>query len=214
MKRVGLLKVLGLVLVAAVVMTSAALAGEAKTHDGLFVRVALGGGTASAKISPPGGSLEFSGTAGDVDLAIGKSLNPNFALHASLWGWSASKPDAELVITGLGSDKQGVDGTVTMGAVGLGGTYFFMPLNAYVTGSVGLARLKVEDNQSGADGNSDSGFGFQVAVGKEWWVGQNFGLGVAGDMSYFSAKDNAELLGTTDSWGGPAFGLRLSATFN
>jgi len=44
-------------------------------------------------------------------------------------------------------------------------------------------------------------------------VGDNWGLGLAGDFTYLSAKDK-DLVGSTQNWSVTGFGLRLSATFN
>ena len=215
MKIRAIVPMLAIAMVAGTFVASAASAGVAKTHDGLFVRVALGAGSGSAKISPPGGSLEFSGTAGDVNLAIGGSVNENLAVHATLWGWSVSDPTVDLTITGLGTGSGTANGsTVTMGAIGVGATYFFMPVNAYVSGSLGLGSLTLSDDSLGLDANSGTGFAMDLTVGKEWWAGQNFGIGLSGDVTYFSAKDSADLLDTTENWSGPGFGLRVSATFN
>jgi hypothetical protein len=42
---------------------------------------------------------------------------------------------------------------------------------------------------------------------------RDWGLGVAGDFTYLSAKDK-DLVGSTQNWSVTGFGLRLSATFN
>jgi hypothetical protein len=38
------------------------------------------------------------------------------------------------------------------------------------------------------EGSSDTGFALDATVGKEWWVGDNWGLGFAGDFTYLSAQ--------------------------
>jgi len=52
-----------------------------------------------------------------------------------------------------------------------------------------------------------------ATVGKEWWVGDSWGLGFAGDFTYLSAPDK-DLYGSSDNWGVTGFGIRFSATFN
>ena len=56
-----------------------------------------------------------------------------------------------------------------------------------------------------------------VDAGKEWWAGEAWGLGLAGGFTYFSAKEKDILSGVLDSnesWSGPSYALRFSATFN
>ena len=95
-------------------------------------------------------------------------------------------------------------------AIGPGVTYYLMPANVYFSGSVGVGSLSGSDE---LNGNSDTGFALDTTIGKEWWVGDNWGLGLAGDFTYLSAKDK-DLVGSTQNWSVTGFGLRLSATFN
>lgn len=187
-----------------------ASAGEARTHDGFSLRLSAGAGSASAKIEPPGGSLEFSGVASDINIGIGGRVSENLLLHGTLWGWVLSDPDFDLKVSGLGSSSGTAHGTLTMSAVGVGATYYFMPANMYVSGSIGTSALTGDKDM---DGKSKSGLAFDAMLGKEWWVGEAWGLGLAGYFDYFSAKDD-DILGVSESWKGPAFGARFSATFN
>src|SRR5262245_21489258 len=85
-----------------------------------------------------------------------------------------------------------------------------MPANMYFSGSLGLCSLSGTEDM---DGSSKTGFAFDATVGKEWWVSNDLGLGLSGNVSYFSAKDDT-FLGTTESFSGPSFGTKDSATFN
>lgn len=57
---------------------------------------------------------------------------------------------------------------------------------------------------------SNSGLALDFTVGKEWWVGGNWGLGLAGCFGYHSIPDG----GVDANWSGTSFGLRFSATMN
>ena len=48
-------------------------------------------------------------------------------------------------------------------------------------------------------------------VGKEWWVTQDWGLGVAGEVLFASMKDAGD---TSITWTGTAFSVVFSATYN
>lgn len=198
---------------AAVVSALAAsptLAGEPRVHDGFFLRLSAGVASARAEISDATGRLEVSGAAGDLNLAVGGMVGSNFALHGTLWGWSASDPDGELTLSGFGSSSGQFNGTLTMGAIGVGGTYYFMPSNFYLSYSVGIGSLNGDGE---LDGKTKPGLAFDATLGKEWWVGDDWGLGFAGDVMYFNSKDDT-IVGIDENWSGPSFGLRFSATFN
>ncbi len=190
--------------------TAPASAGEPRTHDGFFLRLSTGFGAANADISDATGSLEISGTSGDVNIAIGGMMSPNFALHGTLWGWSMSDPDGKLTLSGFGSGSGTLNGTLTMGALGVGGTYYFMPANFYLTGSVGTGSLSGDGDM---DGKTKPGLALDATLGKEWWVGDAWGMGLNGGVSYFSSQDDT-IIGINESWSGPAFAVRVSATFN
>ena len=71
-------------------------------------------------------------------------------------------------------DPDTVAGTALFG---LGLTYYLMPLNAYASLVVGLTQTLVAFD--GAFDRSDGGWGTEVDIGKEWWVGRQWGLGTA-----------------------------------
>ena len=186
--------------------TGAALAGAPRTHDGFFLRLSTGLGNASTKIDVTGASLEFSGLSGGADLAIGGMVQPNLALHGTIFGWTMSDPDAELT----SFPKETVSGTVMMSGFGGGVTYYMMPANVYFTGSVGMGSVRFDLPDLGADETSETGIAYTVGLGKEWWVGQSWGLGLSGNFIYHSVPDKT----IDEKWAGPSFDLRFSATFN
>jgi hypothetical protein len=187
---------------------SVAWAGEPRTHDRFFLRLSAGGGGATTSIEDATGKIEFSGGVGDANFAIGGVVAPNLAIHGTFWGWSMSDPDAELTISGVGTDSGTLNGTVSMSAVGGGLTYYFMPVNLYLSGSVGIGSLHLDSDLSEKD--TDSGVAVDFTLGKEWWVGNSWGLGLAGGFSYHSFNDPE----ISEKWSGPSYVLRFSATLN
>src|SRR4029079_14699548 len=77
---------------------------------------------------------------------------------------------------GIGDDAQLV-------GIGIGLTYYIMPVNVYVSGAVGIGQIVFENYHGDREG-SDIGFASDVIVGKEWWVGDDWGLGVAGQFMF------------------------------
>ena len=190
------------------VTASAARAGAPRTHDGYFFRFSIGGGTANESIEPGGGvpKFELSGTAIDLDLAIGGMVKENLALHATVFGWSVTDPKAEQ----SPFPSQTLSGTTILSAYGVGATYYLMPANVYFTGSVGMGKVKFDFPSLLVGDETDYGLALTAGLGKEWWLGESFGLGVSGHVTYNSAKDST----LPENWSGTAFGLRASLTYN
>ena len=60
-----------------------------------------------------------------------------------------------------------------------------MPVNIFISGSLYYPLTAIEyPGRSGAKNNTEGGFGAGVSAGKEWWVGKNWGLGVALNLYY------------------------------
>lgn len=183
---------------------SVAQAGGSRDHSGgFFLRLSAGGGYAETKLSDNTGSVKVSSGGGDVNLAIGAVVGSNLAIHGTIFGWAISDPDLELTI-GDASETLPTSGDVIMSAVGGGLTYYLMPANVYLSGSIGLASIDFDGE------STDSGFAIDTTIGKEWWVGNSWALGLAGAFGYHSVSDPDLDL----NWKGPSFGLRFSATMN
>jgi hypothetical protein len=180
-------------------------AGEPRTHDAFFLRLSAGGGYGKTSADDGVDEIELSGPAGNANFAIGGIVAPNLALHGTLWGWSVADPDVDFNGVTLGSAN---NTQLTMSAVGIGITYYIMPAGLYLSPSVGAAIGTLE--VAGNEYNTDTGFAFDATIGKEWWVGDGWGLGVAGAFGYHSIPD-----GDVDvDWTGPNIDIRFTATMN
>ena len=197
--------IIGSVVLLCVLWSAAAAAGAPRTHDGFFLRLSAGGGYATTSIDYQGASFEVSGPTGDLNIAIGGMVSPNLALHGTVLSWVASDPDVEW--KGVGSGQ--LNGDVSMAGVAGGLTYYFMPANVYLSGSVGWGSLTV-DPTNGPGGETDDGPITDLSLGKEWWVGDSWGLGVALALGYHSFPEK----GIDASWTGTSLALRFSATMN
>ena len=102
--------------------------------------------------------------------------------------------------------------------MGLNLTYYFMPVNIYVSATPSLSLLRQTYDQilgiplSGS-ANTKVGFGGKLAVGKEWWVADHWGVGVA--LQFFvginADTTNVDSGITWTTLGGAA---AISATYN
>ena len=112
--------------------------------------------------------IKLDGTGADLEVTIGGIVTPNLAVHGTIWGWMINDPDAEIKLSGLSPLNGTINGDFSLSGVGAGLTYYFMPINIYPTGSLGLGRLSLDLGT--ISGDSDTGFSLEEAVGKEWFV--------------------------------------------
>ena len=184
-------------------VASRAQAGGSRDHEaGFFLRLSTGVGGAKTERAEPAPGIEVSGPTGDLNIALGGTITRNLALHATFFGWRASDPTVNELDTGLN------DATLALGAVGLGITYYFMPINLYVSPSIGPAYLVTDlTNDSEATG---LGLGIDFTVGKEWWVSDRWALGVAGGFGAHVISDDD----APPNWQGASFAVRFTSTFN
>jgi len=193
-------------LISIVCSTGSYASGRAEEHDGFYLRFQLGYASTESKgtgySSLP--DLEVSGGGTIFRLDVGGAVQENLILFATFGGISTKDPDIKFGSLSATAD----DTTSSISDVGFGVTYYLMPSNFYVGGSLNIAQNEIEFGNS-QKGSSDSGFGLYVNVGKEWWISDNWGLGVGGYGYFGSVPDKGE--GTIKN---QSFGLFFSATYN
>jgi hypothetical protein len=124
---------------------------------------------------------------------------------------------ADPTYTSYGQSFSSYDTSWNLWGVGPQLTYYLMPANVYVSGTVAFTRL-TETICSSCGANSDTtssdwGVGVVFSVGKEWWVSDNWGLGVACQL-VGATNDVTDPTGpkvTYRTWGVAA---GFSATYN
>jgi hypothetical protein len=178
-------------------------------HDGFMLRLTLGVGYGESSESSTFGDVKLSGAAGSFSIDIGGAVTDNLVLHGRFSDLVIVNPTVELDGMELGTAK---DASLAFVLLGPGLTYYVMPANVYFSAVVGLADARV-DNGSGTTGSTDAGIGFQGDVGVEWWVSDNWGLGVAGRVSYFSISEDPGGGLDTVTLTGLGFAVLFSATY-
>ena len=143
----------------------AGVADTARRHTGFYLRAMVGGGY--AKVGDADDGTAYLGG------SVGYFLMENLALHGdlSLGGF-----------TGIGA----------------GATYFLTPVDVYLGASLMAiaAGVQVTDRYGNAisTGSSEAGPGIGLIAGKQWWMGDSFGLGAAATIHAgqveFGGKDN------------------------
>jgi hypothetical protein len=188
-----------------------------RRHDGFFLRLAIGlGGGVLGGDDHANESFDEVGVGGlglATDIAIGGAIVENLILHADIYQVTLFSPTVYADDEDVGDadevgDMLGVGQDVRLAGLGIGVTYYFMPVNLYLGGSIGLGQAVFEGDHGDTEG-SELGFGFNALVGKEWWVGADWGIGLAGQLLVVSAKD--DVLGNIN---GLAASVLFSATYN
>ena len=201
-----------LILLAAVAMAMAE--SYPYTHDGFFLNISLGFGgqgmgmTGSSMMD--GYKMTIDGDAGgsavEFGYKIGGRILPYTILHATMLTVGG---DVEVDARYRGEQKS-LEFVEYMTMVGIGVTYYIYPYNFFVSGSLGPVNFELINDNAGIHSFTEFGFGFQLAVGKEWWVSENWGLGASLSINYGSVDEDSEDLECS------AFAItaKFSATFN
>ncbi|TVR01874.1 MAG: hypothetical protein EA398_08965 [Deltaproteobacteria bacterium] len=163
----------------------------------------LSGGLGYATTGANDVDFDLRGVGFDYNFAIGAVVGRNAALHANLFGWAVPSPRVSLAGESVTAD----DATLSLTSIGLGGTFWLGDPTLYLSPSIGLALLSLE--VPGSTFESDPGFALDLALGKEWFVGPRWSLGIAGAVGWHRVPDEDDTI-----LSGPSFGLRFSATFH
>ncbi len=168
-----------------------------ETHDGFFLRLGLGFGWAFWGDDLNMDSIEVTGFALGIDIAIGAVITENLALHLSLFGSTVAEPEVSVDGEDRGTRE---NATLNGSGIGIGLTYFIMPANVYFSGAIGLGGARLTFNSGTTDEiniDTDTGYALEAMVGKEWWVSPQWGMGLAFQLVYVSVPDvDRRLMGT------------------
>jgi hypothetical protein len=183
---------------------SADAASRYRRHLGGFVRPDLGLGYATMGASQNGTDATISGLAATFGFAAGGALSENNILAFHFWDVVVTNPDVTVGTTNL----RNANATLTFLALGPEYTAYFKQ-NFYLSLSPSLTRATLAIN--GASNDTNWGFGFRAALGKEWWVAEHWGLGIVGHLSMSVNDDSGR---NAPTWTGWAFTAAFSATYN
>ncbi|MCG6955239.1 MAG: porin family protein [Gemmatimonadetes bacterium] len=172
--------------------------------SGFFFRGNVGFGYTTLNADDVG-DTKIKGGSGMVALDFGTFFKDNVAVYGEIFGSSITGPELE---SGGVSISTSNDMTATLFGVGVGVTVYSAS-GVYFGGTVGMARMRLEYSSGSASvsGDSDMGLGLSVLVGKEWQVGNRWGLGVSGHGMTGRIKDSG------DNWTPLAFGVDFTFTF-
>ena len=178
------------------------------THDGFFLRFTPGIGYVSTSESVSDLSIGISGVGVLGGFSLGWAVVDNLILHLDFASAQLVNPSVSLTRGGTTISKDAT-ASETLSSFGAGASYYIMPANIYIGGAIHAATLSLDTNTSHVD--SGLGWGLALNAGKEWWVSDNWGLGLAAQVRFSSVPDtgpNAQRLNS------PVTGLTFSATYN
>ena len=177
-----------------------------ETHDGLYLRLHVGGGFTSASGTDNlGNKVTISGGSVSLGIAVGGAVAPNLALFGTAFASVATQPN----VSEPGSGSVTANGNISLGGFGGGIVYYFEPINIYLSGVIAAMDLQGQDANGNTTGTTKLGPGFQAMVGKEWWVSTHWGLGVAGELIAATMKNKDD---SSVTWNTGAFSILFSAT--
>jgi len=183
---------------------SPALYSTVNRHFRGFVRPDLGLGYLSESTSVNGVDASITGAAGTFGIAVGGAVAENHILAFHFWDIVATNPT-------FSAGTQSVNNAnATFTLIAFGPEYTaYSKENLYFSISPALTRATISSNGNSADTNW--GFGLRTGVGKEWWVSDHWGLGVAG---HFSLSVNDDTGSNPPTWTAWSASIAFSATYN
>ncbi len=190
------------IILATLLFSAVAEAGEAMTHDGFHMR--WGVGLVAAAGAGEGENAPYSFVApGILDgVQLGGNIQENLSVFF----------EADSLILFSGNKKSANQETTYGFMTGIGMGHYIMPANIYVSGAFGPT---LNNFAFGGDGVSfdrhNLGLGFTVMAGKEWWISDGWGAGVGGQFFYMANKGKTTKEFTNHTL---AFGMILTATYN
>lgn len=154
-----------------------------QSHQGLWVHYE-GGASLLSAVSWSGGRTSLYATGMEHLVAVGGCVVPEFVIHGEAWVTVPMK----VVLAPSSADVP-----VRAGARGVGmGLLWYGGLSEIFVGvSAGMAWAELGEVQGG-EAESVSGIQIRTRLGKEWWVTDELGVGLAltgGEMAPFGAAD-------------------------
>ena len=173
-------------------------------RKGFYFSMAAGAAFGTIRsVDNRGSKTHIEGDGAMFDLQAGSAIKENLFLHATL----SSKFIGAPAISG---DKMNGVSSFNETLTGVGVTRYFRN-NTFITGNVGLGKFYWGDMNNGTF-YTDRGFSFQVKVGKEFWIAQNFLMGVSASYSRTALHNNSSTQPTSEKWRSSRIGFMITLT--
>jgi hypothetical protein len=162
--------------------------GDERRHDGFYLRIGIGFGwlvlnrdaEATAGDAVYTGESRIRGAAGMGEISIGGTVGSGLVLCGTLLGHEHREATLERQ---EGPDIEMRAG-LSFGMIGMGGHYFPDERGGFhVGGTLGLAYAVAAAHHSKFGTLGGTGIGLSLASGYDWWVADQWALGVLGRIS-------------------------------
>lgn len=169
-------------------------------HDGFYFRIGLGIAPVFGTVNPKSSSTEVSlksdvsAFAGLSELAFGGSPTPGLVLGGGIYGASLSGIEYKVNAAGTSITFKADSALVSM----IGPFVDFYPnpeQGFHIQGALALSVVSADKGNYNStaggeyppDSYSGTGFGLMLGTGYEWWIGQQWSLGLLGRLQYATA---------------------------
>jgi hypothetical protein len=161
------------------------------THDGFYLRLGIGFASTSGTVKRSSGGFDApdtdqSGAGVASELAFGGTVAPGLVIGGGIWGASVPSPEYETSGTSTDGDS------LALSSIGPFIDYYFDPnggghLQAAI--ALGVASQSKGDLDSAYTG---TGYSLMLGGGYEWWVGEQWSLGVLARVQYFNVSGHPD----------------------
>lgn len=190
-----------------------------RTHDGFYFRAGLGFGWGQVQSKVDDFEATYSGAGLLWDLLLGGTIGNTVVIGGGLLTHEISDPNVELNSDEFGSASGEVDGGLGIVTLGPFVDFFFGPHSGGHIGSmIGVASIGLEGED---EEELSSGWGFSLFGGYDFWVSDQWALGVNGRYMYAKGErkfDDFALEGSDTSFTvvdtAHTFGVLFSALYH
>jgi hypothetical protein len=162
-------------------------------HRGMHLRALIGPGYTSASTTLVGQDVKVASPGLGLYGAVGGAVADNVVLSLEgIWSIPFSSTVTANSVEGMGPSINNM-----LLGVGVSITYYVMPMDLFLSAGIDAAFMKVW-NDYGAGGSTNLGPFGSFALGKEWWVSDSVGMGVA---AHFLVGSTSDAAASWSTWG-------------
>jgi hypothetical protein len=162
---------------------SVGAAANPETHDGFYFRGATGLGYFKSSLSLSGFpqlDTTYSGLDIGFDAWFGGSPIPGLAIGGGITSYDVPSPSVK-----TGGVSGTANGHLMLDIVGVFGDYYFDPTKGmHLEALVGYGVLSAQSSNGSSSSNDPSGIALGVGFGNDWWVADEWSIGVLGRFIY------------------------------
>jgi len=174
-----------------------------REHEGWFLRLHGGIGHMRTSTDDVDPRLAISGTSLSVGLLAGGEVAEPLILFGEVFVAMTPDPTVEKG----DRERHPPDSTASLVGIGPGAAVHIMPINAHVSASFLVSQIRIDEHEATVV-RTGAGAGGRFAIGKEWWVSDDWALGAAAYFYIGWIPDGPE------RWTTLTGGISLLATYD